>query len=268
MKTIWMNVGKMAVCGLLLLTSCNSILEDERYLFVKPPQTERAVLIEDFTGQRCINCPNAAVEIEKLKEQYGDGVIIAVGIHSGPLAVYTRGRVLGLRTEEGDAYYDYWKIEQEPIGLVNRRGAAATIDKWATLVHEAVQVPSDIYLTIESFYYSDTRKVDFLVNVVNGVDFDGHIQVWLTESNITALQMMPDGSANQEYIHNHVFRKSVNGQWGTPYKASAGDIDVLEYSCELDESWVSENMAVVVFAYNSDGVQQVIEAPLDLHPLY
>lgn len=262
MKTIFKNIGKMALCGLLLLTSCNSISEDERYLFVKPPQAERAVLIEDFTGQRCINCPNAALEIEKLKEQYGAGTIIAVGIHSGPLAVYSRGRVLGLRTEEGDAYYDYWKIEQEPIGLVNRRGGAATIDKWATLVHEAVQVPSDIHLTVESTYDSIARKADLIVNTVNGVDFDGHIQVWLTESNITALQMMPDGSANQEYVHNHVFRKSVNGSWGTPYQASAGDIDALPFSCELEESWVPENMAAVVFAYNADGVQQVVEIPL------
>ena len=53
----------------LLMVACSHIDEDEQLIYVKPAPVERCVLIEDFTGQRCVNCPNAAEEIEKLIEQ-------------------------------------------------------------------------------------------------------------------------------------------------------------------------------------------------------
>ena len=40
-----------------VLTACSHIDEDERYIYQKPEQADRTVLLEDFTGQRCINCP-------------------------------------------------------------------------------------------------------------------------------------------------------------------------------------------------------------------
>ena len=64
----------------LLMQACGDIAEEDRLIYVKPAAVERSVLIEDFTGQRCVNCPNAADEIAKLHEQYGDA-IIAVSIH-------------------------------------------------------------------------------------------------------------------------------------------------------------------------------------------
>lgn len=55
------------VLGGTLLASCSNIAEDERYIYVKPAEVKRSVLIEDFTGQRCINCPNANDEIATLQ---------------------------------------------------------------------------------------------------------------------------------------------------------------------------------------------------------
>ena len=75
------------MCLCLLLLGCDRISEAERLVYEKPEPARRVVLIEDFTGQRCKNCPNAADKIEQLKKEYGEENIIAVGIHSGPLAV-------------------------------------------------------------------------------------------------------------------------------------------------------------------------------------
>ena len=55
----------------VFMTACSNIDEDERLIYVKPAAVERSVLLEDFTGQRCVNCPLAADEIAKLHEQYG-----------------------------------------------------------------------------------------------------------------------------------------------------------------------------------------------------
>ncbi len=251
--------GSVCVLFLCLLISCTGISEEERYIYMPPVRSAHAVLIEDFTGQRCINCPNAALEIEKLKEQYGADTIIAVGIHSGPLAVYSRGNVLGLRTEEGDEYYEHWKIEQEPMGYINRRGSPATPDQWGTLVREAIQVPTDLKITLAPVKDSLDSKLRVHLIIVNGEPIKGRLQLWLTESKITALQMMPDGTANPSYVHNHVFRRSINGTWGEDYVAAEGEIRDLDFECELDETWKPENLAVVAFIESANGVEQVAE---------
>ena len=75
--------------AVLLISACSNIDESERLIYVEPAHVARAVLIEDFTGQRCVNCPNAVAEIERLQEAYGEENVIAVGIHSGPLSIFS-----------------------------------------------------------------------------------------------------------------------------------------------------------------------------------
>lgn len=250
----------VAVLCLLTLASCSRIDESERFRFSPLIEYSRAVLIEDFTGQRCINCPNAAEEIERLKKQYGADTIIAVGIHSGPLALYSRGNILGLRTEEGDAYYDHWGVEQEPTGLINRKGSPSTIDQWPTLVRDAVQSSPELFFTLHATHETGYSHIKIYLNIVNNNSVNGHIQLWLTENNIKALQMMPDGTANPEYIHNHVFRRAINGLWGEPFQSAQGEMHDLVYECALDPVWKTENLSVVAFFYDDRGVQCVAEA--------
>lgn len=76
---------KMAAAGMLLggvLSSCSDLDEQDRFVYIKPADAARKVLIEDFTGQKCVNCPKATDEIHVLQETYGEDNIIAVGIHS------------------------------------------------------------------------------------------------------------------------------------------------------------------------------------------
>ena len=108
------------------------------------------------------------------------------------------------------------------------------------------------------------NKVIVELNIVNGDPIKGRLQLWLTESKITALQMMPDGTANQSYVHNHVFRRSINGTWGEDYAAAQGEDRTLTFECELDEAWKPENMAVVAFIESANGVEQVVEAAINI----
>lgn len=43
-----------------LLTGCDSVGSDERLIEVPAATVQRNVLVEDFTGQRCIFCPAAS----------------------------------------------------------------------------------------------------------------------------------------------------------------------------------------------------------------
>ena len=93
----------------LLMTACDNVSLDERLTYIEPPEAGRAVLIEDFTGQYCVNCPRATEEIERLVEEYGDSVVIAVAIHSGPFSKL-KGEPSPLYTEVGDQYFNKWNL--------------------------------------------------------------------------------------------------------------------------------------------------------------
>ena len=72
--------------GLLIFTSCDKLegpfMSDSN---ISPTDTNstdfiKKVLIEDYTGHTCPNCPSAARELEAIHDIYGDR-IIGVAIH-------------------------------------------------------------------------------------------------------------------------------------------------------------------------------------------
>ena len=71
----------LVLAATILIVACDEVSLDKRLTYVEPPEVSRAVLIEDYTGQYCVNCPRATEEIERLVEEYGDTTVIAVAIH-------------------------------------------------------------------------------------------------------------------------------------------------------------------------------------------
>ena len=244
-----------SMVAVLLISACSNIDESERLIYVEPAHVARAVLIEDFTGQRCVNCPNAVAEIERLQEAYGEENVIAVGIHSGPLSIFSTAKVKGLRTELGDTYYDYWNVEAEPSGLVDRRGGVMMLNQWASLVHSELQQSASVQLTLQCQQQSGSFTIRVTAEVFS--DFKGKLQLWLTEDGVVAPQMMPDGTVNADYVHNHVFRSAVNGTWGDEVDWKATEEKVMTFSITPEEEWEGDCLSVVAFVYNDDGVQQV-----------
>ena len=69
---------------------------------------------------------------------------------------------------------------------------------------------------------------------------------------------MPDGSANQEYVHNHVFRTAINGTWGEDFSINEGEKVEREFTQALEPTWNKEQLSIVAFVYNDNGVQQAV----------
>ena len=71
---------------LLLVAGCDIIDEKDRVIQTDELHfTNKIVLLEDFTGHKCVNCPVAADEIARL-EEWCEGHLIAVSIHAGSYA--------------------------------------------------------------------------------------------------------------------------------------------------------------------------------------
>lgn len=247
----------------IAMSSCSNIDENERLIEVEKPQANRAVLIEDFTGQWCPNCPNAADELEQLTETYGSDAIVGVAIHSGPQG-FQGGTddMPGLMTDLGNEYYNHFGIEYQPQGLVDRGGKLA-YSAWAAAVRSELQKVALLDIHIDNDYSATTRKLTINTKV-NGVKGTGTIancklQVWLIEDGIKSIQIMPDGSYNQQYILNHVLRDAVNGTWGENVVVTEDTDTENTYTYDIPDNWNADNVSVVAFVYDSNGVQQVVK---------
>lgn len=263
-------LSALAAAAAIFAAGCSDISENDRYILTEGIEPQRAVLIEDFTGQNCLNCPNAHETIEKLAEQYGDAVI-PVSIHAGALAYavddFFNTVIYGtcLKQPEGDTYNDEWGIVAWPQGVINRTGGARNHDDWAGAVRTEMTKAAPVDITVSASCPAGASDVAISVSLAPLENIDGKLQLWILEDGITAVQRMPDGKNNTEYVHNHVYRASVNGVGGERIVLAEGIHTDLDYSIELRdnqyESWVPENLSVVAFVYTADdGVLQAAKA--------
>ena len=270
LKNIFLGVATATMA--MAAASCSNIDEGDRLIYVKPAEVGRAVLIEDLTGQRCINCPTGTDIINGIIETYGEDNVIAVGIHCGPLGFAGNSKRVGLKTDTGDEYYTHWANGTnlgQPSAIFNRKKGKGPIDNlnnWAAEVGLIISEKANLSVNIANAYDAKTRKLTTKVGAfgVNGT-VSGKLQVWIVEDGIKAMQMMPDGSANQDYIHNHVFRAAVNGTWGEEVTVKEGETTSKDYSYVLPETWNAENISVVAFVYNDNGVENVAKKHIVEH---
>ena len=238
------------------LVACDHIAEGDELIRVKQEPAQRVVLLEDFTGQRCVNCPLGSEVIEQLQKTYGD-TLVTVGIHSGPLGFKGNAKNVGLATDLGDEYYNHWNLEYQPVGLINRHGAVNYTD-WAKAVKDELAKTSAIDMKASAALKDGS--IDIALEVTGKENtVSGKLQVWVLEDGITAMQLMPDGSANREYVHNHVLRTAVNGAWGESFTINEGETKQQTLSQAVDSKWNTANLSIVAFVYNDDGVEQAVK---------
>jgi hypothetical protein len=238
---------------LMLFTACSHINEGERLIYVKPANVSRRVLLEDFTGQRCVNCPKGTAIIEQLLEEYGDAVI-AVGIHGGPLGFKGNTKMIGLATDIGDEYYNHWQLEYQPVGLIDRHGAVNYTD-WTKAVKDELAKVAPLNIMVEADVSGDDIHITVTATGTDG-NTNGKLQVWLLEDGISALQTMPDGTTNRDYVHNHVLRTPVNGTWGEDISIGSDETKTFSMQQAVDAQWDTTQLSIVAFVYNDDGVMQ------------
>lgn len=267
-KNLFLGVATAAMA--MAAASCSNIDEGDRLIYVKPAEVGRAILIEDFTGQKCINCPTGTEIINSIVETYGEENVIAVGIHSGPLGFAGNSKTVGLMTDTGNEYYTRWDKENkmgQPWVVFNRKTSPDShYNNWAAMVGTIISEKANLSVKIANAYDAATRTLTTTVGAdgVNGT-VNGKLQVWIVEDGVKTLQMMPDGKSNKEYIHNHVFRAAVNGTWGEDVTVKEGETTTKQYQYVLPETWNADNIAVVAFVYNDGGVENVAKKHLVEH---
>ena len=246
--------------SLLLLSltfSCDTIEKDN---FTDPgasfPWLGKKVLIEDFTGYKCTNCPAASTELHTIEELYTDKVI-GIAVHAGFFAQPSGVFVTDFRTDEGEELVEFFEPSAFPIGMVNRIGypenALIEYTDWATEVsNQLLQAP-----TIELSISEENNIINVEARRLSDDNNSLKLVVCITEDGVIYKQI--DGSdLIEDYEHNHMLRKVLNGTWGSSIQLS-NTTSTFSYNYTLDDSWVRSNCNVVAFVYD-DSNKEVLQA--------
>jgi hypothetical protein len=270
---------------LILLTgiiiSCDKIKEPymaENSYVVDTTKCVRKVLIEDFTGHKCINCPEAQRTIEELINSYPDR-IISIAIHSGYYSIpnssgdkYTYdfrtkpGNFLAGNGETGDlnGFYD---INKNPYGSINSlaKDSLCEYGYWTGKVSYINDTLPEIKISIDNDYVLATRILNTTIEAEILIDIDKTLNliVYLTEDSIINWQKDQEAEPSDDvenYVHMHVLRDDITGYlkklyWGDEISTgsiSEGEIIIKEYNYTLDATWVAKNCSVVAFIYDAD----------------
>ena len=261
MKSFYISL----LAAVALLTGCDSVGSDERLIEVPAATVHRNVLIEDFTGQRCIFCPAASDAITELQKLYGADKLIAVAFHAGPLSVKSGSGFVGLRTDVGDTYYKYWAVPNVPKAIINRRGGVLAKDAWAGRIYDEFAQTTTISIDLKCQYEAATRLVEIESDLKTlAEDVKGKLQLWLVEDSIVAPQMFPNDKVEKKYVHNHVFRAAINGEWGTELTLSTKNVHKEKTTYTLPEGIQSNKAWIIGFFYNDSGVLQAVRQKVSL----
>jgi thiol-disulfide isomerase/thioredoxin len=224
-----------------------------------PPLGDRKVLVEEFTGVRCVNCPAGAAELENLKATYGDRLVI-ISVHAGDFALPYTNSQFDFRTPEGDALE---KLLGAPIGyptaVVNRKKFAGEErlqvlrSTWAGRVAQETTQPSTMSLVFVKKYNASTRQFDLEVRLALAENFkeneDLRLNVVVTESGVRDLQQAPSGIIS-DYNHKYILRKALSRPEGDPLTQQvlkSGAVISSKFSVKLPENWKAENCQIVAF---------------------
>lgn len=229
------------------------------------PTPIRKILVEDYTGQKCRSCPDAARIIEELTGTYCDH-IIPIGVHISFFAAPNDDFPADYRTETGDQLENFFKVSGLPKGIVNRTEYDGSVvigrNNWAAAVNLLYNVNPEVNISIESSYNENTHKVTATVSAefLSNIDYDMNLGLYVTEDSIVSPQI--DGSVTiEDYVHRHVLRKGVTGALGENFASSASFGDIIEkaFIFEADTAWSINHCELVVFISNSS-TNEVIQA--------
>ena len=219
----------------------------------------RKVLIEEFTGHRCLNCPTGHQKLEELHGLFGDTLVI-VGIHAGALAAPNEGEgyPYDFRTEVGNELAQEFNIDGIPAAIINRYPQAGGWGpaRWLTKINAVDRSKPLAAIQLINEYNAQTGmlKANAQVTLLEPCSNQLRLAFYLIEDGIVKPQL--NGAEYIEnYVHNHVLRASLNGTYGTLLNTNGyletGKGYTLAHKINLSgHDWAPAHCTVVAILYD------------------
>jgi len=280
---------------ILIITSCDVVegpyeIDSEN---ITPTDTNtyvKKILIEDFTGHTCQNCPSAARELEAIHDLYGDQIIgIAIHVSKTFARPYPLSQApnyqYDFRTKWGKEWDDLFGISGIglPGGMINRIGYPSEHrlgkDEWLARVITELEKEIDFGIKITTNITGNEGVITINTEILNNIDGDYKLVVCLSENNI--INWQKDGAEDiEDYEHNHALRSLLSDEnlsASSNYSASDQiekiinydlasleqfNIDYSQNTAELGNGnaggWDASNMSVIAYIYDNT-TQEILQ---------
>lgn len=249
------------------------------------PDFTKSVLIEEFTGHKCGNCPGAAREIFNYKTASSkkDNIVV-IAVHAGSLAEPDPDFLPGTKfkydftTDVGDALDDEFGVNQAgvPRAVVSRKDYNGGIliqpfsisDAANQILNDGSESPVGITGTPSFNEGSNALTISVTSHFQETVAENVKLSVYVSEDSIINWQKNYAANGDPEYpagdldnyVHMHVFRGSMNGTYGTLLNSASGvsiDADAKienPYSFVLTDH-IAKNCNIIAFVYKESTLE-------------
>ena len=225
--------------------------------------TLQNILVEDFTGHKCGNCPDAHVELAELVATNGSQ-IIPMAIHTGYFAeVDAPDYATDFNTVVGDAIASEFGVQFTPIGMVNRVGEADDAEDklidypaWGAKVLGQINNSPKVGIAVQTMLAGSDLQAKLFVKAYEEYGANLKIQAFIIENKIHADQLWygQDTEHIHDYEHEHVLRASINGIWGEDLTTSTFNEDEVKETIvtyTLNSEWNAANLGLIVIVYDA-----------------
>lgn len=267
------NLFRIFVIFSIVAAAACDVIEAPYIETPEPPDPEdtivRKILIEDFTGHLCPNCPGAAEKAHMILEAYPGRVIVTAVHATSTFAGYQPPNyTLDLISPQSTDLDNYFNVSASgyPKGLINRKefDGSVIVDpgSWSSLVAQLFLSEPDADINVTRTFNSGTSTVDLTAKVDFFKDFSSPVMIsaYLTEDSLVGYQKNSDPAVGlvpeiPDYVFMHVLRGSMNGTWGDTLSATgvtAGTQLSKSLSYTLTNgTWNKDHMHIVVFIYDA-----------------
>ncbi|MEC8738291.1 MAG: Omp28-related outer membrane protein [Bacteroidota bacterium] len=242
---------------------------------------EKGVIIEEFSGVKCVNCPAAHQEAKRIVSGQPKGRVFVATMHPLSIANQTSPfegeEHLSNEFSENIMNNILGKPDGIPAGSVDRyvfdgqtKRITLGFSSWDQFVKERLAISTPV--NIVSKYNVDTSSCK--ITLSNEFEFTQELQeklfftVYLLENNI--IQKQKNNSETiDNYQHNHVLRKTLTFFSGDELFDSPeqGRFIQKEFVAEYSKGWKDQDFEILVSVHKKRGndweVLHVVESTLE-----
>jgi hypothetical protein len=232
--------------------------------------TSKQVLLEDFTGHKCVNCPEAAVTAHEWIEEF-DHRLILYAVHAGFQAFPDNSGeyTYDFTNPTSDELFNYFSQPFNPSATVNRvEYDGNTIlffvtGDWEAAVNVELAKPNVIDMKLLNKYFPNDNSVQIDVTVTPVADLTGtyKLAVMIVEDLIVRPQKNNNGDIGPvpdwyEYEHKDVLRDAVSATFGQSVSPDGtmvqGESYFNRFYYTMDQSWVSDTASYSIISFVFD----------------
>lgn len=236
---------------------------------------DKIVLIEEYTGFRCGNCPEAGEIAHQLKEKYPNNIVL-LSIHAGALAMPNPQHKYNFISEpmkELEKYYNIGWGPGTPNGLVDRTEYFGTLilnhADWESAFLERVKQKSVVKVELSSSYNQSNRTISCEVKLQFSEEVSEQLNIALYVVEDSIVQYQTDYRKNpidvEDFVHNNILRYSITSTFGEPVSeatiAKGASINKT-YSFQIPSTadWRPEWIRLVAVISKPENDHEVIQA--------